>query len=29
MSYGCINMRLNTAKWFWDWATFGTPVIVV
>jgi lipoprotein-anchoring transpeptidase ErfK/SrfK len=29
MSYGCINMRLATAKWFWEWASFGTPVIVV
>jgi lipoprotein-anchoring transpeptidase ErfK/SrfK len=29
MSYGCINMRLNTAKYFWDWAPMGTPVIVV
>lgn len=28
MSYGCVNMRLSTAKWFWDWANFGTPVIV-
>jgi hypothetical protein len=27
-SYGCINMRLATAKWFWDWATVGSPVIV-
>ena len=29
MSYGCINMRLTTARWFWDWATIGTPVVVV
>ncbi len=29
MSYGCVNLRLNSAKWFWDWATFGTPVVVV
>jgi hypothetical protein len=28
-SYGCINMRLSTARWFWDWASMGTPVIVV
>ena len=28
MSYGCINMRLTTARWFWDWASLGTPVIV-
>ena len=29
MSYGCVNLRLNTAKWFWDWANFGTRVLVV
>ncbi len=29
MSYGCVNLRLNTAKWFWDWAGFGTRVVVV
>jgi len=28
MSYGCINMRLTTAKFFWDWASMGTPVVV-
>ena len=29
MSYGCVNLRLSTARWFWDWATFGTRVVVV
>jgi lipoprotein-anchoring transpeptidase ErfK/SrfK len=29
MSYGCINLRLNTARWFWDWANFNTPIVVV
>lgn len=29
MSFGCVNLRLNTARWFWDWANFGTPVVVV
>jgi hypothetical protein len=29
MSYGCINLRLATARWFWDWASFGTRVVVV
>ncbi len=29
MSFGCINLRLNTAKWLWDWANFGTRVVVV
>jgi lipoprotein-anchoring transpeptidase ErfK/SrfK len=28
MSYGCVNLRLTTAKWFWDWAGIGTPVVV-
>ena len=28
MSYGCVNLRLATAKWFWDWATIGTRVVV-
>ena len=28
MSYGCVNLRLSTARWFWDWATFGTRVVV-
>jgi lipoprotein-anchoring transpeptidase ErfK/SrfK len=28
MSYGCVNLRLATAKWFWDWASIGTRVVV-
>lgn len=28
MSYGCVNLRLSTAQWFWNWANFGTPVVV-
>ncbi len=28
MSFGCVNMRLATARWFWDWATLGTLVVV-
>ena len=28
MSYGCVNLRLSTARWFWDWATLGTRVVV-
>jgi hypothetical protein len=28
MSYGCINLRLATAKWLWDWANIGTRVVV-
>ncbi len=28
MSYGCVNLRLSTAKFLWDWATIGTRVVV-
>jgi lipoprotein-anchoring transpeptidase ErfK/SrfK len=28
MSYGCVNLRLATAKWLWDWASLGTRVVV-
>ena len=27
-SHGCINLLLDDSKFFWDWATYGTPVIV-
>lgn len=27
-SHGCLNMLLEDSKFFWDWATYGTPVIV-
>lgn len=27
-SHGCINLLLEDSKFFWDWATIGTPVIV-
>jgi len=26
MSHGCVNMRLNDAKFIYDWAPVGTPV---
>jgi LysM repeat protein len=29
MSHGCVNMRLEDAKWLYDWAPLGTPVLVV
>lgn len=29
MSHGCINMRTEDAKWLYDWAPLGTPVLVV
>jgi lipoprotein-anchoring transpeptidase ErfK/SrfK len=29
MSFGCINLRMSTARWFWDWANIGTRVVVV
>jgi len=28
MSHGCINLTIDDAKWFYDWAENGTPVIV-
>lgn len=27
-SHGCVNVTLSTAKWVFDWAPIGTPVIV-
>lgn len=28
MSHGCVNLPTDEAKWAYDWATYGTPVIV-
>lgn len=28
MSHGCINMRTEEAKWLYDWAPKGTPVVI-
>lgn len=28
MSHGCVNLTIADAKWFYDWAEIGTPVIV-
>lgn len=28
MSHGCTNLSENDAKWFYDWADIGTPVVV-
>jgi hypothetical protein len=27
-SHGCVGLRLADAAWFWNWATWGTSVIV-
>lgn len=27
MSHGCVNLTIDDAKWFYDWAAIGTPVI--
>ena len=27
-SHGCVNLLLDDARFFWDWAELGTPVIV-
>ena len=26
-SHGCVNMPVEEAKWFYDWASVGTPVV--
>lgn len=26
MSHGCVNLRNSTAKWFWNWAGYGTTI---
>ncbi|MAG36692.1 MAG: hypothetical protein CL878_10695 [Dehalococcoidia bacterium] len=28
MSFGCVNMRLPTARFFWRWARIGTPILI-
>lgn len=28
MSHGCINMRTEEAKWLYDWAPIGTPIMI-
>ena len=28
MSHGCVNMRIPEAKWLYNWASIGTPVVV-
>lgn len=27
MSHGCVNLPTDEAKWFYDWAAVGTPVV--
>lgn len=27
MSHGCVNLQTDEAKWFYDWAPVGTPVV--
>jgi lipoprotein-anchoring transpeptidase ErfK/SrfK len=27
-SHGCVNLLLDDARFFWDWAELGTPVYV-
>lgn len=27
MSHGCVNLSIDDAKWFFDWAEIGTPVV--
>jgi lipoprotein-anchoring transpeptidase ErfK/SrfK len=28
MSHGCVNLPTDEAKWFYEWAPIGTPVVV-
>ena len=28
VSHGCVNVAVNHAKWLFNWATVGTPVVV-
>jgi len=28
MSHGCVNLTIADAKWFYEWAEIGTPVVV-
>ena len=27
-SHGCLGMNLEDSRWFWDWASTGTPLII-
>jgi lipoprotein-anchoring transpeptidase ErfK/SrfK len=29
MSHGCVNLPVDEAKWFFDWADMGTPIRVI
>ncbi len=28
MSFGCVNMRLSTSRFCWQWAGIGTPILI-
>ncbi|HBB35367.1 MAG TPA: hypothetical protein DDZ80_00420 [Cyanobacteria bacterium UBA8803] len=28
VSHGCVNVAVNHARWLFDWATVGTPVVI-
>lgn len=28
VSHGCVNVAVNHARWFYNWASIGTPVVV-
>lgn len=28
ISHGCINMRVSSARWLYEWAAAGTPVVI-
>ncbi|MFM6312537.1 MAG: L,D-transpeptidase, partial [Dolichospermum sp.] len=28
ISHGCVNLKPNEAKWLFNWASLGTPVVI-
>lgn len=28
VSHGCVNMRVSSARWLYNWADVGTPVVI-
>ncbi len=29
VSHGCVNVAVNHAQWLFDWASVGTPVVII
>ena len=28
VSHGCVNLAVDQARWFFDWASVGTPIVI-